>query len=94
MGVVMTKPHPLPHLHMLNNAQTVPWKSHVKFQPGWSFDKFLRVKQLPVSVAMAKPHPIWLIMLAWVLGRAHIKFWPDMSINWLLVAKTTSCGCS
>ena len=49
----------LPGHHLCNNADPVHWKLHAKFQPGWSFDLLVITKQLPVGMAMAKPHPMW-----------------------------------
>ena len=39
-----------------------------------SFISFEWLKQLPVAMAMARPHPIWLIMLTLVLGDHTPKF--------------------
>ena len=36
VGVATTKPHPIPHPYLVNNAQLVMEKPHAKFQPDWS----------------------------------------------------------
>ena len=53
---------------MLDNTHSVPWKIHAKFQSSLSFDKLMLAKQLPASVAIEKPHPMWLVMLPQLLG--------------------------
>ena len=40
MGVAMIKPHP----HVVNNAHSITWKPHTKFQLGWSFHYLLIAK--------------------------------------------------
>ena len=81
---------------MLNNAHSIPWKAHAKFQPGWSFDWLLIEKQLPVGVAMTKPHPL---SHPHVLNNAnpvpckpHAKFVPGLSFILLLIAKQLPVG--
>ena len=74
MCVVMIKPCPLPHPHMLNIAHPVPWKPYAKFQTGMSFNLLLIAKQHPVGVATAKLHPMWLIVLIRVFGEHKSNF--------------------
>ena len=44
MGVAMTRPRPLTHVHVISNAQLVAWNIHSRFQSGWSFDQLSIVK--------------------------------------------------
>ena len=83
MGVAMTKPHPLPHLL---NTDPVPWKN----MPNFCLVGPLITKQLPVGVAMARLHPMWLIRLTQVLVDhtpnfgmiGHlIDFWQTKQLN-------------
>ena len=88
VGVTMIKPHP----HMFNNDHPVSWKPHAKYQPGWSFDYLLIVKQLPVcGYGQTTPNVVNNAYLS--TWRLHVKFRPDLSFNWLLVAEAISCVC-
>ena len=33
VGVAMTKPHPVSHTYVFNNAHPVTWRMHAKFMP-------------------------------------------------------------
>ena len=55
MGVAITKPHLLLHTFLITLTQF--FVNHAKSQSGLSFNLFLIAKQLPVGVAITKPHP-------------------------------------
>ena len=56
--------------------------AYAKIQPGRFFDQLLIAKQPHVIVAMAKPHPMWLIMLTEKLGDHS----PNLSLIGLLIS--------
>ena len=75
MGAVMTKPHPLPHLHMLNNAYPVPWKPHAKFT--WLvFLLAFESKTTSCGCDYGQTTHNMEINAYPVTWRPHAKFWP------------------
>ena len=41
VSVANTKPHTLPHPHVVNKAHPITWTPYAKFQPDWSINEFL-----------------------------------------------------
>ena len=93
MGVARTKLHPVTHTHMISYSHTVSWKSHSKFYCGWSFHSFEQPKQLPVAVAMARPHPYLVNNAFLYASRPNAKIFPDWSlINFFKAKKKFPVG--
>ena len=67
--------------HMISNDHPVAWKSHSKFQSGWSFDQFL-IAKITSSLCGDRPHPLphpHVVNTFPGTCRQHTKFFPDQS---------------